>query len=363
MANLNFQRLKVKLVEMCKTDEILIDFQDYKSNISSMSLTNKNNSSTVIDKYIEIFGKVKYEGGEDADSILFILTLIFKNLMSTNKPIKVLEVGSRDGFISKYILEILNYFNEENELTCIDTFNEPANNYGMFNCTNSFELYRNNIGSVGTVENINTIIGHPIRVCEQLKNDCYDIIYINYKYSDSIFIEKYINKLKENGLLLIGLNNDMNKLNDYKYKYSWKDVNINQNIIVYNTITKNEKEYFEMESADYQYKAVFKNIYEAKNYLIDDIKYIVNNIDDLSIENKIDSCINLVNNMEEILIQVNEKLINIDLKYFANEVKNSLLDVKISLQDKGLVQIFEKDLIEATNELDNLIDIEFKNRF
>lgn len=364
MANIQFEELKVKLKEICKMDEILIDFNDYKSNLSPMSLTNKNNNEkSIIDKYTEIFKTVHYETKEDFNSIIFTLTLIFKKLMSTNNTIKTLEVGSRDGFISKYILEILTYFNKKNQMTCIDLFNEQVNNYGMFNCTNSFELYRNNINSVGSVDSVNTIIGNPMHISEQLEDDCYDILYINYKYSDSIFIEKYINKLKENGLLLIDLKDDKRKLREYKSKYSWDYVELYENIIVYNNITKNEKEYFEIESANYKYKSIFKNIYEAKEDLIGNIKYIVNNLDDLSVSDKIDRCINLVNNMEGIIIQINEKLINIELKYYINEVKNALLDVRISLQDKNLVKIFIKELREATNKLDYLINSEFQNKF
>lgn len=348
MDNLNFDNGKIKLIQENNLDEILlIDFNDFKSNLSSKLLIGLNDEQSIYRKYIDIMSEIQEE--IDYNSILFKLTLILKKFINTNKPVKMLEVGSLDGYMSKYFANLLKYFNEENKLVCIDLFNQQVENKGIFKFTNSFELYKNNINSSGAVDIVNTVIGNPIDMLEIIEDDTFDIIFVHNKYSDCIYLNKYINKIKDRGLIILDLSQDVQKLNSYvdnSFDTFIKFTDLDNILTGYSTINKSEKSFFKLESIKTQYKNVYKNILEMTGNVVKIIDNITTNLDDDNKE-KIEYTINLLSMIEDVLIEINNELINNDLKFYTNEVKNSLMDLMIEIERNGkFINRFKSDLIE-----------------
>lgn len=363
MNNLKIENSKVFLVKENNIKEILIDFSDFKCNLTDKPLINTVNKQSIIEKYNEIISNIK--GEQDYNNIIFTLTLILRKLIGMNRPIKMLEIGSLDGYMSKYFVSLLNYFNNESTLTCVDLFNEQVTNNGIFKFTNSFELYKNNINESGASNVVNTIIGNPIDILDIIEDSSFDIVFINHRYSNSIYINKYINKLKEKGLFIVNLGQDNELLNLYlnhSFDTFMEFTNLDNIITGYGTIEKSEKEFFELESIKNQYKYIYKNILDTTDNIKIIIENVVNTLNINDIE-KIKYAINLLNMIENILIQINDEINNIDLKFYTNEVKNSLIDLMFEIEKEGkFINEFKVDLIENKNIWYESIQNEFLDK-
>lgn len=365
MVNLKFDELKVSIIKENNVEEILIDFSDFKSNLTIKSL-NSSYQHSILHKYNEILNMIQSENNKEYQNTILIITLLLKKLIGINRPIKMLEIGSSDGYMSKYFSQLLSYFNEDNRLVCIDSFDTQIENVGIFKFINSFELYKDNIRNYSSI--VNTIIANPINILDTISNDSFDIIFVNYKYSNNAYINEYINKLKFNGLFIIDLGQDYEQLNLYKNKCFdtfIEFIDLNGRLVGYTNIGKNEKAFFEIESTKNKCKNIYNDIMETTKNVIMTIEDIINNLTKESIS-KIEYAIKAVSIIEDILIKINDKIINIDLKYYTNEVKNSLMDIMIELnQDGPLLNIFRKDLIDNSIIWCDLMEVEFsdKNNF
>lgn len=365
MANLKFDGLKVLITKENNLEEVLIDFWDFKSNLTTKPLIDSSNQESILDKYNEILNIIQSENKNEDQNIILIITLILKKLINMNKPIKMLEIGSLDGWMSKYFAQLLRYFNEDNKLVCIDSFDNQVENRRMFKFTNSFELYKNNIDISNSADIVNTIISNPIDMLDVISNDSFDIIFINHKYSNSIYINKYINKLKHDGLFIVDLKQDYNQLNLYKdncFDTFMEFIDINGVVTGYSNIGKNEKDFFRIESIDNKYKCIYKNIFDTTKNIVTTIEDIVNNLNKESIA-KIEYAIKLTSMVENILIDINDKIINNNLKYYTNEVKNSLMDVMVELMQGGTsLDVFRKDLLDNAIIWCDSMEIEFGDK-
>ena len=363
MANIGLNGLRVILTKECELDEVLIDFSDCKSNLTSKPLFNSIYQQSILDKYKEIVARIKSENKDEYQTIIFIITLMFKKLIKINKPIKMIEIGSLDGWMSRYFADILKYFNENNELVCIDLFDEQVETKGMFKFTNGFELYKNNINTSNSADIVNTVISNPIKMLDIISDNSFEIIFINYRYSNNMYINKYINKLKCEGLFIADLKQDYNQLNQYNQNCFDEFVDIDGIITVYSNIRSNEKNFFKIESSDSKYNSIYNNIFDTTRHIIEIIEYIINNLNELDTLDKIEHAIRLITNVEDILIEINNKLINNDLKYYTSEVKNSLIDIMIELKEGGeSIDVFKQDLLNAAIIWSDLIEIEFSNK-
>lgn len=365
MVNLKFDELKVSIIKENNIEDILIDFTDFKSNLTTKPL-NSNYQQSILHKYNEILNTIQNENNKEYEKRILIITLLLKKLIGINRPIKMLEIGSSHGYMSKYFSKLLSYFNENNRLVCIDSFDDQIENIGLFKFTNSFELYKDNIRNYSSV--VNTIISNPITIMDTISNDSFDVIFVNYKYSDNVYINEYINKLKYNGLFIIDLGQDYDQLNLYKNKCFdtfIEFINLNGRLVGYTNIGKNEKSFFEIESNNNKCKNIYTDIMETTKNIIATIEDIINNLTKESIS-KIEYAIKAVSIIEDILIKINDKIVNIDLKYYTNEVKNSLMDIMIELSQEGpLLNVFRKDLIDNSIIWCDLMEVEFsdKNNF
>ena len=365
MANLKIDESKVSIIKDNNLEEVLVNFKDLKCNLTTKPLFYSTWQQSIFNKYREILEIIKSENKYEQENIIFIVTLILKKLINMNRPIKMLEVGSSDGYMSKYFAQLLKYFNEDNKFVCIDLFDTQVENKGLFKFTNSFELYKNNIDISNAADIVNTVISYPISMLDFISSDSFDIIFINYKYANYKYINKYINKLKYNGLFIVDLNQDYNQLNLYKDNYYGaviEFIDINGVITGYSNIGKDEKDFFRIKSIDNKYKCIYNNILDISKNIATTIEDVINNLNKESID-KIKYSIKLLSDIENILIEINDNIINNNLKYYTNEVKNSLMDVMFeSMQDGESLEVFRKDLIDNTTVWWDSIEIEFSDK-
>lgn len=343
-------------------NEILLDFNNYKSNYSKKKMHSSsiaiNKDESIFEKYQNIINKIKIES--NYMSKLLIITLIIRELIGKNSSVKMIELGSGDGTLSRYFAEILKYFNYENQLICVDLFNETLKSDNIFETANIFDVYKNNIKLSHANDIVKTIISSPKEILDLVQNETFDIIFVNKKYSNSIYLNKYINKIKQNGLFIVDLENNVSELDKYNSMEFDNFHHIDNKIILYSNIDFRQKQYFSIESIDNKGKQIYKNIFDIAKYIVETIEYIVDDVMSSDVIDKINNIITMLNNMEELFIGLNGNLNNHNLKYETNEVKSILLDLMFEIKEGGIyIEKFKNNLLDISIIWSDSIEQEF----
>ncbi|MBR3152397.1 MAG: O-methyltransferase [Clostridia bacterium] len=111
-----------------------------------------------------------------------------KEILEIEKPNRILEIGTAVGYSASKFAE---YTENECIIDTIEIDEERANE--------AIE----NVKKIGVADRINIMIGNAVEILPTLKNDEYDIIFIDAaKGKYPIFLEESIKLIKDNGLIL-----------------------------------------------------------------------------------------------------------------------------------------------------------------
>ena len=137
---------------------------------------------------IEEFENVKKEALENHIPIIMDDTLeAIKEILQKENPKKILEIGTAVGYSASC-------FARYTEVAVIDTIELDKERA---------EQAIQNIEKIGVSKRINIIIGNAVEILPTLKDNEYDIIFIDAAKSKySIFLEESIRLVKKNGIIL-----------------------------------------------------------------------------------------------------------------------------------------------------------------
>ena len=137
---------------------------------------------------IEEFSKVKKEALEKHIPIIMDDTLeVIKEILKKENPKKILEIGTAVGYSASC-------FARYTEVAVIDTIELDKERA---------EQAIQNIEKIGVSKRINIMIGNAVEILPTLKDNEYDIIFIDAAKSKySIFLEESIRLVKKNGIIL-----------------------------------------------------------------------------------------------------------------------------------------------------------------
>ena len=137
---------------------------------------------------IEEFSKVKKEALEKHIPIIMDDTLeVIKEILKKENPKKILEIGTAVGYSASC-------FARYTEVAVIDTIELDKERA---------EQAIQNIEKIGVSKRINIMIGNAVEILPTLKDNEYDIIFIDAAKSKySIFLEESIRSVKKNGIIL-----------------------------------------------------------------------------------------------------------------------------------------------------------------
>ena len=137
---------------------------------------------------IEEFSKVKKEAFENHIPIIMDDTLeAIKEILQKENPKKILEIGTAVGYSASC-------FARYTEVAVIDTIELDKERA---------EQAIQNIEKIGVSKRINIMIGNAVEILPTLKDNEYDIIFIDAAKSKySIFLEESIRLVKKNGIIL-----------------------------------------------------------------------------------------------------------------------------------------------------------------
>ena len=137
---------------------------------------------------IEEFEKVKKEALENHIPIIMDDTLgVIKEILQKENPKKILEIGTAVGYSASC-------FARYTEVAVIDTIELDKERA---------EQAIQNIEKIGVSKRINIMIGNAVEILPTLKDNEYDIIFIDAAKSKySIFLEESIRLVKKNGIIL-----------------------------------------------------------------------------------------------------------------------------------------------------------------
>lgn len=137
---------------------------------------------------IEEFENVKKEALENHIPIIMDDTLeAIKEILQKENPKKILEIGTAVGYSASCFVR----YTEGANIDTIELDKERA------------EQAIQNIEKIGVSKRINIIIGNAVEILPTLKDNEYDIIFIDAAKSKySIFLEESIRLVKKNGIIL-----------------------------------------------------------------------------------------------------------------------------------------------------------------
>lgn len=137
---------------------------------------------------IEEFENVKKEALENHIPIIMDDTLeAIKEILQKENPKKILEIGTAVGYSASC-------FARYTEVAVIDTIELDKERA---------EQAIQNIEKIGVSKRINIMIGNAVEILPTLKDNEYDIIFIDAAKSKySIFLEESIRLVKKNGIIL-----------------------------------------------------------------------------------------------------------------------------------------------------------------
>ena len=137
---------------------------------------------------IEEFKKIKEEALKNHIPIIMDDTLdVIKEILKKENPKKILEIGTAVGYSASC-------FARYTEVAVIDTIELDKERA---------EQAIQNIEKIGVSKRINIMIGNAVEILPTLKDNEYDIIFIDAAKSKySIFLEESIRLVKKNGIIL-----------------------------------------------------------------------------------------------------------------------------------------------------------------
>lgn len=132
--------------------------------------------------------KIKQKALEEHIPIIMDETLeVIEKYLSKNKPNRILEIGTAVGYSASC-------FARYTEVAVIDTIELDKERA---------EQAIQNIEKIGVSKRINIMIGNAVEILPTLKDNEYDIIFIDAAKSKySIFLEESIRLVKKNGIIL-----------------------------------------------------------------------------------------------------------------------------------------------------------------
>ena len=281
------------------------------------------------------------------------------------KNIRSLEVGSWFGCSSYFNAASLKAFSDDNYLFCMDTWAGSPDTlaHSIANFENVFDHFRNVMRFADVSNQIKPIVCDSILGFEALQDNYFDIIFVDanhtydYVYSDVI---NAIKKIKTGGLLMghdcecyldelpvhlrEGDNKNMDGVEGYHcgvikalHDIFGRDFKrANHSLVWYKTITQEDKQRILGDSLDEKLKQEANRILELSETLTEALSYVVSklqNRDNEVVKTLIGDIIQGISCLEETLTKLYPKLANKDLKILTNEMKNLVINLKISYED------------------------------
>lgn len=131
--------------------------------------------------------------------IIAISSLLFRTLSRAKYKIRALEIGSRFGCATVFIALGLKAFSEDNILFCMDTWKGTENGgdaHEIANYINALEHFRSVMHFMGVSEQVKPIICDSALGMEALRDNYYDIIFIDAAHNYKNILADILNAIR-----------------------------------------------------------------------------------------------------------------------------------------------------------------------
>lgn len=311
--------------------QLILDYSPLK-NYSSMPSYYINTKGYFSDNFVNwlstIFiraSKLKTVGKITGNNLEYLVTSLFiiQQLVNKQRNFRVLEIGCDNGVLSVLIAEILKHFNSDNRLICVseEQVNTEQDQWlKLMSTSSAIDIVSRYIGDFTEL---------PFR-----END-FDLVIVNgtmqFVQAKSVF-EQAALVLRNQGILYViaELQTDLFALSSESLKNSSNYLINETTTVFFKKLSRADRKALITHTSQIK-------VFKTKRTIIDNLNIIKEPIINLSnlTAIELDEIIKIVSRTEDLVLNIFNQLISLKLKYYLNELKETLINYRLNLGIKS----------------------------